>query len=459
MAFVNLTSEHDAKFDFLNRFCRLATVNILSGIMVPLAGIVDVAFLGHLTEIRHLAGVILATILFDYLYRVLKFIRSSTNSMTAQAVGREDFNGMMLVGLRNGLIALGIAALILIFQYPIRELGFTLLSANSEVKDAGVAYFNARIWGAPAVLLNYVLIGWFFGREMNGFVLLMSVIGNAANVVLDYVMIINWGWETAGAGLATAISQYLTLLVGLTFACFNIKWQDFPAVLQKVLDWQALKASFALNGNILIRYLTFITALAVFTNLSSLMGTTILAENGLLLQVLTLSIFVIQGVGHATQSLTGKFKGKGDSKKLLPLIIVATLSSLLCALPWAILSIVFPKTIFGLLTNHAELTNDIDRYTIWLLPVLAFAAIAFMLEGYFIGLAEGSTLRNSSLTALGVGFIPLAFVAWYFHSNHILWLALCLYMITSMVILVIQLPRTFHNHDTHHQQVATTNIT
>jgi MATE family multidrug resistance protein len=48
--------------------------------MVPLAGLVDIAFLGHLTDIRYLAGVILATILFDYLYRVLKFLRSSTNS-------------------------------------------------------------------------------------------------------------------------------------------------------------------------------------------------------------------------------------------------------------------------------------------------------------------------------------------------------------------------------------------
>lgn len=433
------------QYNFLNRFYRLTFVNILSGIMVPLAGLVDIAFLGHLNEIHHLAGVILATILFDYLYRVLKFIRSSTNSFTSQAVGKEDHKLILLVGLRNAFIAFVIAVIILILQYPIHELGFTLLSASPQVKDAGIAYFNGRIWGAPAVLLNYVLFGWFFGQEMNGYVLVMSLVGNGTNVVLDYVMINLWGWSSFGAGLATAISQYLALFTGIVFACLNICWSDVPAALQNIFDWKALKATFSLNGNILVRYLAFISALAIFTNISSIMGTHVLAQNGLLIQIITLGVFVIQGVGNATQSLTGNFKGKGDLEKLLPLIQVATLTSLLCALPLAVVSMLYPKTVFGLLTSHAQVIDNIGDYVSWLLPVMGFAAIAFMLEGYFIGLAEGSTLSKSSLTAIFVGFAPVAAIAWYTRSNHFLWLALSLYMVTSMVVLAMQLPRTFRN--------------
>ena len=48
---------------FLARFSKLAFVGILSNMMVPLAGICDTAFLGHLADIRHLAGVILGSIL------------------------------------------------------------------------------------------------------------------------------------------------------------------------------------------------------------------------------------------------------------------------------------------------------------------------------------------------------------------------------------------------------------
>ena len=75
---------------FLPRFYRLSLVGILSNLMVPLAGLFDAAFLGHLNNLNYLAGVILASLLFDYLYRVLKFIRNTTNTMTAQAVGEND---------------------------------------------------------------------------------------------------------------------------------------------------------------------------------------------------------------------------------------------------------------------------------------------------------------------------------------------------------------------------------
>ncbi|MBE9017991.1 MATE family efflux transporter, partial [Chroococcidiopsidales cyanobacterium LEGE 13417] len=70
--------------------------------MVPLAGLVDVAFLGHLPEIRYLAGVALATVLFNYIYWTFGFLRMGTTGMTAQAIGREDREGVILIGLRNG---------------------------------------------------------------------------------------------------------------------------------------------------------------------------------------------------------------------------------------------------------------------------------------------------------------------------------------------------------------------
>ena len=174
---------------FLGRFYKLATVSVLSNMMVPLAGLFDTAFLGHLEDIRHLAGVILASLLFDYLYRILKFLRNSTNAMTSQAVGEDNQQGVLLAGLRSGLIAVAIALIILCLQYPIHQLGFAILAGSPEIEASGISYFNARIWGAPAVLLNFVLIGWFLGREMNPIVLLISFVANGSNVLFDYLMI------------------------------------------------------------------------------------------------------------------------------------------------------------------------------------------------------------------------------------------------------------------------------
>lgn len=439
---LSLPSILPSQYNFLPRFYRLSIVSVLSNIMVPLAGLVDTAFLGHLSDIKHLAGVILASILFDYLYRVLKFLRSSTNAITAQAVGQDDHQAILLAGMRSGLIALAIGIGILLLQYPLQKAGFALLSGTADVEASGTNYFNARVWGAPAVLLNFVLIGWFLGREKNSMVLLMALIGNGSNVLLDYLMIFKWGWASAGAGLATAISQYLTLLVGLAGVCFSIQWPTVSLVLREVFDRTALKETIALKSNILIRFLVLISTYAIFTNLSSALGTTTLAQNGLLLQIALLSQFTIQGVGMTTQTLTGNFKSKGTTEYLVPLLIISILTVLPIALSFALVTILLPDTVFGLLTNHTEVNAHIADYTLWLLPLLELTAVAFMLEGYFIGLKQGETLRNAVLIAFGLGFAPIAATGWYEHSNHLLWLSLVAYVSLIAIILGWQLPKT-----------------
>lgn len=434
--------------DFLPRFYRLSFVAVLSNMMIPLAGLCDTAFLGHLKDIKPLAGVILASILFDYLYRILKFLRNSTNALTAQAVGEDNNQEMIVAGLRSSLIAIAIALIILLLQYPIHKLGFTILSGSPAIEVSGIEYFNARIWGAPAVLLNFVLIGWFLGREKNSFVLLISVIANFSNVLFDYLMIYRWHWESMGAGLATALSQYLALLVALIGVTFSVNWQDVSLAITKVWKKESLQDAISLNFNILVRFLALISVYSIFTNISATMGTNLLAENGLLLQIALLSQFAIQGVGMTTQTLVGNFKGKGEEQKILSLLIVAIFTSLVISLGFALSVIYFPETIFSWLTNHAEINQEIVSYSIWLLPLFSFTAIAFMLEAYFIGLKEGKILRNASLIAFFFIFIPLILLTLYIQSVHLLWFSLTSYMLTLIVVLTIQISKFTHQFET-----------
>ncbi|WP_414567297.1 guanitoxin biosynthesis MATE family efflux transporter GntT [Nostoc sp. CCY 9925] len=436
---------HFSQYHFLDRFFRLAIANVVSNIIVPLSGLISVAFLGHLEEIRHLAGVALATILFDYIYFLFNFLRMGTTGVTAQAVGRDDREEMLRVLLRNGLLALGLGMAILILQYPIRELWFAIVSATPEVKASGIDYFNVRIWGAPAVLLNWVIIGWLLGREMSGKVLLMSVVGNGANVVFDYLYIVRWEWASTGAGISQALSQYLMLLVGLVLASQDIQFKELQTAFQQLWDWLAFKSAFSLNGNIFVRSLANMTTWAAFGNLSAVMGTMVLAENALLLQIILLSIFLVEGIGFATETLTGNFKGQTANDEFIPLLQVTVGSSLSVGLCIAAACILFPETVFGLLSDHTEVIEPIKVYVPWLIIILGCQAIASTLDGYFGGLAEGKPIRNASLYGALLGFAPLAVWAWQAHSNQILWLAMSGFMVTKMVAIAIQVPRTLQN--------------
>lgn len=423
---------------FLRRFYRLAIVNILSNLMVPLAGLVDIAFLGHLTEIRHLAGVALATVLFNYLYWTFGFLRMGTTGMTAQAVGKGDRDGVLLVGLRHGLVALGIGLVILLLQLPLRAIGFTLLSATADVKLAGQAYYNALIGGAPATLINFVLMGWFLGKEQSGKVLLLSAVSNLTNSAMDYFFVVRWGWESAGAGYSTALSQYLMLLTGLVLVNREIRGVDWRSLTPKIWEPIALKAAFTLNREILIRTFALISTFAVFTNLSSTFGTTVLATNTVLLQVVTLAAYFIDGLAFATESLAGIFRGQGTKDYLRSLLKISGGTSFIFGLGFAIAFILNPGFFFGLLTNHANVLQQLKQYVVWLLPVLGFGSIAYMLDGYFIGLTEGRILRQSVIVAAVVGFAPMAIAAWHFQNTHLLWLALTLFMTTRALVLATQ---------------------
>ncbi|WP_353258710.1 MATE family efflux transporter [Prochlorothrix hollandica] len=420
-------------------FLRLSVVNILSNFLVPLASVVDTAFLGHWAAVEDLAGVSLATVLFNYLYWTFGFLRMGTTGLTAQAVGQGDDRESQVILVRNGAIALGVGLGLVLLQDPLGWLGFHLLSGSEAVEAAGQAYYRSRAWGAPATLINFVLWGWFLGRAEGRWVLLLSALANGGNGVLDYGFIVVWGWGSGGAGLATALSQYLTLAAGLGLvARHGITWDR--ALWQRVWDPAAIARTVAFSRDILIRTFALVSVFAIFTNLSAIIGTaqhqgtTLLAANALLLQVVVLSAYLVDGLAFATESLVGQLAGQGRIREMEQL--------LRWAMGWGLgvsatiaLGIVIQPRLLSLLTNHPPVLQLAGQTVGWLVPVLVIGSLAYVLDGYWLGLTEGSLLRRSALWASGLGFAPLALVAGLSHSIQILWGALVGFMVVRSLTL------------------------
>ncbi|MEM9538025.1 MAG: guanitoxin biosynthesis MATE family efflux transporter GntT [Cyanobacteria bacterium P01_E01_bin.42] len=431
--------------NFLPRFSKLALTNTLSNIMIPLSGLVSVAFLGHLTEIRHLAGVAVATVLFTYLYRLLHFLRMGTTGITAQAVGRDDREALLLVGWRNGLIALVLGIAIVLLQYPLEKIWFFLLDAPEDVKTSGIAYFNARIWGAPAVALNLVAIGWLLGKEMSGKVLIMTIVGNVSNIIFDYFSIMQWGWGSMGAGLSACLSQYLTLSIGLFFIGQDVHFEEIQQLSDRFWQWSGFKTVFSVNRDTFIKILSNRASLVIFTNISAGIGTQVLAGNALIIELFLFTISFIEGFGLAAETLAGTFLGQEKSDRLPFLAVFSVSTGVFFALLFSGISNIFPETVFGILTNHFEVINELKKYAIWLIPLLVFNAIAFMFDGYFIGLSNTAIVRNSALLGLTIGFLPILIPAWLYGDNHILWLSLVAFMIVRTIYVSFEFIRATPN--------------
>lgn len=429
---------------FTRAFLHLAAANVLSNLMVPLAGLVDSAFLGHLAEIHYLGGVALATVLFNYLYWSFGFLRMGMTGLVAQALGREEPEELWLLLGRSGAMALAIGLGILLLQGPIQALGFGLLNGTAEVQAAGVAFFQGRIWGAPAVLLNFVVLGWLLGQGRGRPVLLLAAVANGANVLLDYGFVVRLGWASYGAGLATALSQMLALGVGAIVVWRAWQGQTPPhvslvegglgAVVQRLWHGPALRGLLVLNRDILIRTFALVTAFSLFTNFSSALGETVLAANALLLQVISLAAYFIDGLAFATETFAGRLAGAGQRGQLRQLLGLGGGLSLALGLGFSLMLIGFPG-LFAPLTNHGPVQAQVAQSSVWLLPILGVGSLAYLLDGYFLGLAAGRVLRNAAVLSTGVFFLPVAVWAWWVESGLLLWVALSLLMVGRVVTL------------------------
>lgn len=415
-------------------FARLALLNILANLTVPLAGLVDLAMLGHLEDIRHLAGVALGGVVFDYLYWTFGVLRMGTTGLTAQALGRGDAaeGGRVLAraALVGGVCGLAILAL----RAPIGSAAFALLSGSEAVEASGRGYFDARILGAPAALANLAFLGWYLGRGESRVALLMTVVSNLANIGFNYLFIIHLGLAARGAGLATAISQYLALALALTFLLSRRVpiggWRS-------LFDRARTRSTLVLSGDIVIRTLFLTSAFALFTNLSAWLGTVTLAANAILLRVVSTAAFLVDGAAYATESLAGFAHGRRAPATLARLLRLSIATGIAFEAMVALAAVLAPFALFGLLTSHQEVLTQAAANRWWLLPVMIPGAVAYIYDGFFLGLTAGRVLRNAMFWSFLAFAVPAAFAA-ASGSNHGLWLALALFMTARAALLYRQ---------------------
>ncbi|MYA09619.1 MAG: MATE family efflux transporter [Holophagales bacterium] len=403
------------------RFALLSALNTASNLTVPLAGLADTVMLGRLDDVRFLAGVVLAALIFDYLYFGCAFLRMSTTGLTAQACGREDA-GEVSAHLYRALLlaaALGLAAIAL--RDPLGDAGFGLLSGTAGVEEAGRRYYDARIWGAPAAFANLALVGWFLGRGEAARALLLVVLANLGNIALNWWFIVHLGWAAFGAGVATAAAQWLSAAAGLILALAAAG--PLPAW-PTLFDRAALRQILALSGHLVIRTLLLVTAFAVFTNASALFGAARLAANGVILRVLSLASYFVDGAAFAGETLAGMAFGAGDRRELRRVLLLTLAAAIGCATVFLVPALAFPDTVYGLLVDHEDVAALAADSNVWLLPVLLFAALAYAFDGFFLGLTRGRLLSRAMAVSLGVGFAPLAWAAVHFRDPDLLWLSM-----------------------------------
>lgn len=409
------------------RILGLAVPSIISNITVPLLGLVDVSIVGHLGSATYIGAIAVGGMLFSMIYWIFGFLRMGTSGLTAQAYGRRDLAEVILLFVRSLGIAFGLALLLILFQYPILKVAFTLIDATPAIKDQASLYFRICIWGAPAVLGLYSFAGWFVGMQNSRFPMYIAITQNVVNIAASLFFVFIWNRGVAGVAMGTLVAQYAGLLMAslLWYGYYRRLWQKLNW--QMLTDYETMRSFFILNRDIFFRTLCLVAVTTYFTSRGAEQGDIILAVNTLMMQLFTLYSYIMDGFAYAGEALTGHYVGAHNQADLRRMIRTLFAWGVGLALAFTLLYGIGGSSFLGLLTNEQEVLNASSDYFYWVLAIPLAGMAAFLWDGIYIGATASRQMLYSMLVA-SVSFFILQRIFQQQMGNHALWMAFIAYL-------------------------------
>lgn len=407
---------------------RLAVPNILSNISVPLLSSFDTALMGRLSA-SHIAAVGIGSMLFNFIYWNFGFLRMGSTGLAAQAFGRQDQPAMAAVFGRAGLVALGLATVLILAQTPLLLAGSELLAVQPEQQALVNDYFYTRIWAAPAALLLYGLMGWFFGAQNAVYPLILTLVINFSNIGLSVYFVRVKEMEAQGVALGTVGAQYIGLIVGLGMLLHKYGWIREHLRWKWLTQWEELRAFFRLNRDIFIRTLSLTLAFGFFYNRSNLLeGGALLAANVILLQYLNWMSYGVDGFAYAAESLVGKYSGARNRPQLDRAIRYSFAWGMALGLLYTLVYGLGGDGLLRIFTNEADVIAAARPYLLWMAIFPILATPCYIWDGVFVGLTAAAAMRNTMLIAFA-GYLISYYAFAQSWGNHGLWFCLLLFMV------------------------------
>ena len=412
-----------------NNILKLAIPNIVTNITVPLLGIVDLALMGYLHDPVYIGAIALGSLIFNMIYSSFSFLRMGSSGMAAQAYGANLQQEISLVLIRSLLVAMGLAAILILFQYPIQWLSFKILDGSEAVSSLAVDYFQIRIWAAPATLGLMAFFGWFLGLQDAKRPMIIAIVINLVNIGLNFVFVLGFKMTSSGVAMATVIAQYSGLLLAIYYLLTKYKVYVRKFSPSIVLKAEAIIRFFKINSDIFIRTILLLLTLAFFTNVSAKAGDTTLAVNTILLQFFFIFSYFADGFAYAGEALTGKALGTHDKKSL-----TLTVKHLFywgggAALLASMAYFIGIEPMVKLMTSNSELQEIIMQYGMWVVIIPLTSSAAFIWDGIFVGITASKGMRNAMIISSLFVFLPIYYLTVGFWGNNALWLSLNLFML------------------------------
>ena len=400
-----------------------------SNIAIPLVGMVDTGLMGNLGETKYLAATSVATSVMTMIIWSFGFLRMGTVGIVAQAFGRSDYREIVKTLLRNFVIALIVAFIILIFIPLIKIAINHFFSTSNDTEVLINTYLNVRVFSVPAELVIYILIGFYLGIQKTKISSLLIIMMSILNIVFSSLLVLTFDLNVFGVALGTLIASYLTVTIFLIFTYNYItkKFKVIPRFDNLIIKSKIIKL-FNINLDIFIRTLFLTFSFLWITYLGAKIGEDYLAVNTILLQFIILAAFFLDAYAFSTEGVVGFAIGRRNEKSFLTVVKNSIQLSFITALIISLFYLIFFKEIIYIITDIEILRFISFQHILWVIIIPPVACFCYQLDGIFIGASQTKEIRNAMIVSV-LGYIGVSILLTRYLGNHGIWFSLLLFMI------------------------------
>lgn len=301
----------------------------------------------------------------------------------------------------------GILVLILglLFIRPIAS----VLGADMENINYTCDYLRWIFIGAPAIMLSNGFVHSFRSAGLIREATIGLALGNAVNIVLDWVFIVLMNMGTKGAALATSVGFICAAVYYLCCLLVQEKRNNpLISVSPKQFSADREMAKKVIQIGIPGALITVLMSIAniVLNNYIGIYGSDAVASYGIAYKIDMFPIMLLVGLSQGTAPLLGYYYGKSDGKNLAKAMKIAVIYG-------TALGAVFTVILFSGSRMFAKVfLNDetLIMQTAWFLRLLCFhgplLAIINMVTSYFQALGKAANSLAITLLRNVILFIP-----------------------------------------------------
>ncbi len=239
-----------------------------------------------------------------------------------------------------------------------------LMNTPSEAYDGAVRYSTVCMLGLVFIYGYNVTSAILRGMGDSKHPFIFISIAAVLNLVLDFVLVIGFGWKETGAALATVISQGVSFISCSVFLLKNKERFELDIDFKSFIKWEKemLSALVKLGTPMAIKTASIQISKLFVNSWVNSYSVEISAFSGIANKVSSISNLVSAAMNTGGSTMVGQnlaAKEYGRVKKILKNLAAITLS---VALFFSVLIILFPEQIFGIFTDDADVLSIAGKF-------------------------------------------------------------------------------------------------